>query len=111
MSAKQPEQVVGDIVARDVDDLGLNACFSQSLLLEVQGVRIVDLEIGNAGRLLAHPTGVQAGTGDDDLLAAPTELLVQSIVEIARAEPDASTAWRKTRGNALGCAPRPLAEK
>ena len=34
-----------------LDDLGLNSCFHQSRLLEVEDARIVDLEIGNAGRM------------------------------------------------------------
>jgi hypothetical protein len=34
-----------------LDDLGLNSCFHQSRLLEVEDARIVDLELGNAGRM------------------------------------------------------------
>jgi hypothetical protein len=61
--------------------------------------------------LLAHPPGVEASARDDDLPAAATELLIQPIVEIACAELDSLHAWRKIRGNTIGCLARPLAEK
>ena len=63
-------QVIGDIVARNENDRSIDTGLCQALSLEVDHVRIVDFKIGNAWRLLAHRTGVEACAEDDDLPAA-----------------------------------------
>ena len=106
VGGKQPKQAVSDVVAGDEHDRGLDPGLGESRLLEADGVRIVDLEIGDARRLLAHAAGVEAGAEDDDLPAAVAELRIEVIVVIARPELDALPARRKAR---TLCAPPPAA--
>jgi len=94
-----------------MNTMGASIPASASLSLEAEDVGIVDLEIGDVRRLLAHAAGVEAGPEDDHLPAAVAELFIDVIVVISRPQLDALPARRKTRGYALGSLPRPLVEK
>src|SRR5262245_55652060 len=107
----QTKQAVGDVVAGDEHDGGLDPCLSESCPLEVEHAGIVHLEIGDARGLLAYAAGVEAGAKDDHLPAAIAELRIEVIVVIASAKLDALPARRKTRGHALGRLPRPVVEE
>ena len=72
---------------------------------------VVDLEIGDARRVLAHCAGVEARTEYDNLLATVRDLLIEPIVVIAGPQLDPLFARRKVSGDSVCASPRTLIEK
>src|SRR5262249_19512608 len=62
MLREQAKDAVGDVIAGNVHDRNNDGGLGQARLLEVEGLRVVDLEIGDARRVFAHCAGVEART-------------------------------------------------